>query len=80
MNGIDKIKYMDETTDEEADSATPHDRLIRDEEASKNANGQMGAKSLSNDVMNKFDDKLSPIEEERQPMISKQSDDAEEAS
>ncbi|XP_071099914.1 uncharacterized protein [Haliotis cracherodii] len=80
VNGIDKIKYMDETTDDEADSATPHDRLIRDEEASKNANGQMGAKSLSNDVMNKFDDKLAPIEEERQPMISKQSDDAEEAS
>ncbi|XP_067655252.1 uncharacterized protein [Haliotis asinina] len=77
VNGIDKIKYMDETTDEETDSATPHDRLIREEDAPQNADGQQGANTLSNDVMNKFDDKLAPIEEERQPMLSKQSEDVE---
>ncbi|XP_046562263.1 uncharacterized protein LOC124271229 [Haliotis rubra] len=80
VNGIDKIKYMDETTDEETDSATPHDRLIREEDAPQNADGQKGANNLSNDVMNKFEDKLAPIEEERQPMLSKQPEDAEEDS
>ncbi|ESO95332.1 hypothetical protein LOTGIDRAFT_160461 [Lottia gigantea] len=63
VNGIDKIKYIDDTEDEGNGAS---DRLL-----STDQDNQDHSTSLSDVVLDKLEQRLSPIDEEKAPMLPK---------
>ncbi|XP_050410339.2 uncharacterized protein LOC126824928 [Patella vulgata] len=75
VNGIDRMKYMDETDAEVSEDEAASAKLLPKQDGAQDgaqdaaAGGQ--TTSLTDVVLDKLDQRLSPIEEERAPMLPK---------
>ncbi|KAK6192655.1 hypothetical protein SNE40_004090 [Patella caerulea] len=73
INGIDRMKYMDETDTEVSEDDAASAKLLPKQDGAQDAAAGGQTTSLTDVVLDKLDERLSPIEEERAPMLPKSS-------